>query len=162
MRRKDREVSSTEDIIKIIEKCDVCRVAFSNDNIPYIVPMNFGFEYIDEKLMLYFHCAKQGRKLDMLAKNKFVGFEMDCSHKFVHQSNDNYTMEYESVTGTGIIKIAEFGENEQDEKLRLLNLLMKQYTNKSDYSFSDNSLNAVCILRLDVGEVCGKRNLGVS
>lgn len=37
MRRKDREVTSIDEIVLIIDKCDVCRVAFSYNDIPYIV-----------------------------------------------------------------------------------------------------------------------------
>ena len=43
MRRADREISGTEEVEEIIRKADVCRIAFANENIPYIVTMNFGY-----------------------------------------------------------------------------------------------------------------------
>ena len=69
MRRSDREIADKSEIIRIIEKCDVCRLALSQNNAPYIVPMSFGYEYADNKLTIYFHCAKEGRKLDIIREN---------------------------------------------------------------------------------------------
>ena len=43
MRRNDREISGTEEVEEIIRKADVCRIALANDNIPYLVTMNFGY-----------------------------------------------------------------------------------------------------------------------
>ena len=63
MRRKDREIQNTEDKIKIIEKCKYLRLGLSENNMPYIVPLNYGYSYENEKLTLYFHCAKEGKKI---------------------------------------------------------------------------------------------------
>jgi nitroimidazol reductase NimA-like FMN-containing flavoprotein (pyridoxamine 5'-phosphate oxidase superfamily) len=40
MRRKDREITSVDKKIEIIEKNKVCRLALSRNNFPYIVPLN--------------------------------------------------------------------------------------------------------------------------
>ena len=40
MRRIEKEI--TKEVKEIIRKADVCRIAIANDNIPYIVTMNFG------------------------------------------------------------------------------------------------------------------------
>ncbi|MBK7713136.1 MAG: pyridoxamine 5'-phosphate oxidase family protein [Bacteroidales bacterium] len=52
MRRKDREISETSELEQIISESDVCRVAFADNNIPYIVTMNFG--YSGEKILVSF------------------------------------------------------------------------------------------------------------
>lgn len=69
MRKKDRMIENKADIIKIIEKCECCRIAFCHDHKPYIVPMNFGYTYKNEKLILYFHCGHEGKKLEMIRLN---------------------------------------------------------------------------------------------
>jgi nitroimidazol reductase NimA-like FMN-containing flavoprotein (pyridoxamine 5'-phosphate oxidase superfamily) len=66
MRRKDREVTDMNEIIEIIKKCDVCRLAFFDKEYPYIVPLNFGYSYDGAKLELYFHGANAGKKLELL------------------------------------------------------------------------------------------------
>ena len=154
MRRSDREITDKDEIIKIIEKCDVCRIALSNDNIPYIVPMNYGYQYADGKLTLYFHGAKEGKKLDIIAKNPLACFEMDCSHKLIEADEAwNYTMEYESVIGNGKISLC----TEKSEKLEALKQLMKKYAKGKDFSFPDRVIETVGIFKLDVSEFTGKR-----
>lgn len=68
MRRKDREITDFNEIMNIINKCDVCRLALFDEDYPYIVPLNFGVDKEDDQLYLYFHCANQGKKLDLLNK----------------------------------------------------------------------------------------------
>lgn len=44
MRRKDREITDFNEIMKIIDKCDTCRLALIDEEYPYIVPLNFGVD----------------------------------------------------------------------------------------------------------------------
>ena len=154
MRRSDREVSDKAEIIKIIDKCDVCRLGLSDDNIPYVVPMNFGYQYNGSKLTLYFHGANEGKKHDIIAKNPIACFEMDCSHRLVEGDNAwQYTMEYESVIGSGEILYC----NEKSEKTEALKHLMKQYAGDKDFIFPDHVLDTVTVFKLEVAEFTGKR-----
>lgn len=68
MRRKDREISSREEIIKIIREEGICRLAIKDEPYPYIVPMNYGIEIGGEQINLYFHSAIEGRKIDLIKK----------------------------------------------------------------------------------------------
>ena len=159
MRRADREITDKSEIIEIIEKCDVCRLAFSDNNIPYIVPMNYGYEYEcendeNEKLTLYFHGAGEGRKHNIMKNNPNVCFEMDCSHKLIEAEEANhYTMEYESVIGTGKVSYC----NEKAEKINALNHMMKQYAKDKTFTFTDQILDSVTVFKLEVTEFAGKR-----
>ena len=49
MRRADREITDIVEIGEILAACDVCRIGFGGE-IPYIVPMNFGWEERDSRL----------------------------------------------------------------------------------------------------------------
>ena len=60
-----------------------CRIAMIDNAQAYIVPMNFGYDFQGETLSLYFHCANEGRKIDILRVSKDVCFEMDCAHKLI-------------------------------------------------------------------------------
>jgi nitroimidazol reductase NimA-like FMN-containing flavoprotein (pyridoxamine 5'-phosphate oxidase superfamily) len=155
MRRKDREITDPLEIIKVIEKCDVCRIGLSDNNTPYIVPMNFGYEYVDGKLTLYFHCAKEGKKLDILQKNPVACFEMDCSHKLIEaEAPEKYTMEYESVMGDGKSYLC----TEIAEKTHALRRLMKTYAKAREFDFADRVIDSVCVFKLVVSSFTGKRH----
>lgn len=153
MRKKDREVSNMEDIIAIIKKCDVCRLAFYDQEYPYIVPLNFGFSYDGTDMELYFHGAGAGKKLELIRENNKAGFEMDCSHNLIEGSAAcEYTMEYESVCGNGIIELLE-----GDEKIKGLTCLMKQYSPAETFQFGEKHVNAVTVFKLKVNSITGKR-----
>ena len=154
MRRKDREITDKAEIMEIIAKCDVCRLALSDNNIPYIIPMNYGYEFTDGVLTLYFHGAKEGRKLDIISRNPAACFEMDCSHKLIEaEEAQGYTMEYESVIGNGKIHLC----LEKAEKLRALEQLMKQYAPNREFNFSDKAIESVTLFKLVASEFTGKR-----
>ena len=154
MRRSDREVTQKADILEIIEKCDVCRLGLSENNIPYVVPMNFGYEFIDDVLTLYFHGAKDGKKLDIISKNPLACFQMDCSHKLIEADEAiKYTMEYESVIGSGQIYIC----HDKPEKIKALKQLMKHYAKDKDFDFPDHAVESVTVFKLIASEFTGKQ-----
>ena len=78
MRRTDREITDRAEMLAIMEKCQVCRLALRNGDYPYILPVNFGMEEKDGQLVLYFHGAAEGTKYDLMAADPRASFEMDC------------------------------------------------------------------------------------
>ncbi|MDR1760576.1 MAG: pyridoxamine 5'-phosphate oxidase family protein [Fibrobacter sp.] len=154
MRRSDREIKDKTEITKIIEKCDVCRLALSDNNIPYIVPVNFGYEYTHETLTLYFHGIKEGKKFEILQKNPLACFEMDCSHKLIEAAEAcEYTMEYESIVGNGKISLCP----EKEEKIKGLKLLMKKYVKDKEFTFPEHMIDSVTVFKLEASDFTCKR-----
>lgn len=47
MRRKDREITDICAILELVSECKVCRLAMTDGGVPYIVPLNYGYEYAD-------------------------------------------------------------------------------------------------------------------
>ena len=77
MRRKDRAIKDLDTIKEMISKCQVVRIAMCKDNVTYLVPLNYGYEFKNEELILYCHCANKGKKLDILDENPNVFIEID-------------------------------------------------------------------------------------
>lgn len=153
MRRKDREVSNINDIIDIIGRCEVCRLAFFDEEYPYIVPLNFGHSYDGTTLEFYFHGANAGKKLELLNENNKVGFELDCSLKLIaNEDACEYSMEYESVCGNGTVILLD-----ESEKAFALQQLMKQYVKDKEFQFNEKVLNSVAVFKLVVNSISGKR-----
>ncbi|MDX9959286.1 MAG: pyridoxamine 5'-phosphate oxidase family protein [Spirochaetia bacterium] len=127
MRRKDRELTDKSDLLAILDEADVCRLAMQTGQAPYIVTLNFGYSWEDQ-LVLYFHSATEGRKLELLQKNGEVGFELDAGHELVKaETACSWGMKYRSIIGTGRIS---FIEDEQ-EKGRALGAIMRKYGHPS-------------------------------
>jgi nitroimidazol reductase NimA-like FMN-containing flavoprotein (pyridoxamine 5'-phosphate oxidase superfamily) len=153
MRKTEKEVTDIQDIESIITRSDVCRIAFADGNIPYIVTMNFGYSGGEDNC-LWFHCASEGRKLEIIKKNNYVCFEMDTDHEIKEgpQACD-FGMNYSSIIGYGYISIVYNNE----EKINGLNKIMFHYTGKDEYIYKPHSLGRVTLLRLDIKEMSGKR-----
>lgn len=153
MRRDERNVSDIRLIEKIILKADVCRIGFANGNIPYIVTMNFGFTSVPGRT-LYFHCANEGRKLEMIKSNNFVCFEMDIDHQLkTGDKGCDWGMRYSSVVGYGYISII----TDQDQKKAGLDCIMRHYGSAKEYSYNPKVFDRTTILRLDIKEMTGKK-----
>lgn len=153
MRRKEREASDIEVVEAIIMKADVCRIALANSDIPYIVTMNFGYSG-GVKPSIFFHCANEGKKLDMIRKNNFVCFEIDTDHQLYKGIKGcDWGMKYSSVVGYGNISII----TEKEEKRIGLNCIMTHYGGEGEYIYDEKVLERTTILRLDIKEITGKK-----
>jgi Predicted flavin-nucleotide-binding protein len=125
-----------------------------DEAIPYILPLNFGMELLDGKILLYFHGAKEGKKYELIRKNNHVAFEMDCSHRLVTiPETGNCTMEYESVIGDGYIEFAE-----EEDKKHALDILMKQY-HKEEFVYNSNVIPMTTVMKLTVANITGKMRM---
>ncbi|MDR3248592.1 MAG: pyridoxamine 5'-phosphate oxidase family protein [Treponema sp.] len=155
MRRKDREVSDVAEILGIIKSCKVCRLGMAEDNLPYVVPLNFGYEYEKGELVLYFHGAKEGKKIDVLKKNSRVCFEMDGEHQLTAGANDGaYGFNFASVIGFGTVEFVEA----PDEKVRGLCLLLKHQTGEDrEFSLQEAQVQVTAVWTLRVETFTGKR-----
>lgn len=149
MRRPERQVTNTEEIKEILEQCKVCRLGLCDEGQVYIVPMNHGYTYEDGKLTVYFHGAKEGRKIDVVRKNGAVGIEMDCGHELMEgRLACQHSYYYASVIGHGSAEIVE----EPAEKLKALNRIMEHQTGKEFEEFEANPRleKAVAIIKVEV------------
>jgi nitroimidazol reductase NimA-like FMN-containing flavoprotein (pyridoxamine 5'-phosphate oxidase superfamily) len=153
MRRADREISGRSEIEDIILKADVCRIAIANDNYPYIVTMNFGYKP-DPKPSIYFHCAREGKKLEMIAVNNHICFEMDTDHEIYNgKKGCDWGMKFSSVLGYGNIYIVA----EKSEKTDGLNCIMKHYGGEGELLYDEKVFENTLVLRLDILEMTAKR-----
>lgn len=156
MRRKDREIVDKNEVVEIIKKCDVCNVAFHDKVYPYVIPLSFGFTFVEGAFVFYFHGASVGKKMDLRNDNAEVGFSMNCSHRLVEgKIACEYTMCYESVCGNGELCIIE-GE----EKQTALTSLMKQYVQDKAFDFTPAQINGITIMKLSVHSISAKRSIG--
>lgn len=154
MRRTDREIKNFEDIVAVMKKCDVCRIALNDNGYPYIVPLNFGMCVRENAVELYFHGALEGTKYRLMEKDNRASFEMDCEHQLItDKERGNCTMAYESVIGHGHIEFLS-----EDEKYHALCILMQQY-HQEEFPFDKSVMPRTKIFKLVVEDVTGKRRI---
>ncbi len=159
MRRQDREVVDSKCVWEIIRRAEVCRVAFCGEDWPYIVPMNFSM--LDGTL--YFHCASDGVKLDLLKANPNVCFEVETGVQVVPGDQAcGWSVRYQSVIGFGCASVVE----DLDEKRAGLKALLAQYRVLAQYKadgeteIPQNILSETTIFRVDIHSLTGKESTG--
>ena len=114
--------------------------------------LNYGFEYVNKQLILYFHSAQVGRKIDAIIKNPNVCVEMDCDHRLIEgEKACDFSFGFKSIIGNGVATIL----SNYEEKLKGLSLLMKHETQK-EYAFDENMVNHVSVIKVIVNEFSGK------
>ncbi len=77
MRRFGQEVTHEECIKILTEEKRAVLAVNGDDGYPYAVPINFYYEQSSRKI--YFHCAKEGHKLDALNADNKVCFTVSDS-----------------------------------------------------------------------------------
>ena len=154
MRRKDREVQNRAEVFDILNRCDTVRIAMHGDKYPYVVPVSFGVEIAEDKAILYFHCAQEGMKVDLLRANPHVCVEGDIFLN-VEKTAHGITARYESVIALGECQFV----SDANEILHGLKVLTDHY-GYYDYPLERcMGLSHVLIGRIVLEKITGKRNL---
>lgn len=154
MRRKDREVTDRAKLQEILDRSNVCRLGLYDGQEVYILPVNFGYSWEQELPVLYFHGATKGRKLEIIAQNPHVAFEMDCGHRLVTgEAPCDWSMEFQSIIGQGVLELVE----DEAERIHGLDLLMQKHGYQGDKGYDPNWLKVTAVLRLTVTQMTGKK-----
>lgn len=155
MRRKDREVTNLEEIKQILDQGTFLTVAFSDEEGPYSLPLNYGYDEEDGKIFFYVHSAKEGRKVDAFRKGVKVSVSI-TSFDGYHgsESGDSWTCYFKSFIGFG--NAVEITSHE--EKSHALNTLMKRVA-KREFDFSEKDLANTAIFAFKIHSYSAKRKI---
>jgi len=152
MRRTDKEIESREEIDGIIRGSDVCRIAMAMDNMPYVVPVSFGYDGES----IYIHTAREGKKINHFRNNNDICFELERNVKLFENPENacKWTFSYESVIGFGKIHELESLEQRQIG----LNKIMSHYSGK-EWVFGQDKLNDIRVWKIEIASITGKRSI---
>lgn len=115
MRRSEKKITDQEEIIDIIKGQKYMTMAMSKDDEPYLVTLNYGFD--EEEMKFYFHCAKEGKKIDFLKENnKVYGQILDDLGYRIGRCDHSYR----SVHFKGCVS---FLENEEEKRMALCSMV---------------------------------------
>ncbi|MDZ7667608.1 MAG: pyridoxamine 5'-phosphate oxidase family protein [Desulfotignum sp.] len=149
MRRKEKQITDMKEVAQILEQAQVCRLAMVDQGRPYVVPLNFGYR----DGALYFHCAREGRKMDVLKANPNVCFEVDELVKINKAAQAcDWSVSFKSVIGTGTARILDTPA----EKKKGLDIIMAQYSDRS-FDYPEEMLAKTAVIKVTVEEMTGKQ-----
>ena len=142
---------------EVLRRAEVGRIALFDGSMPYIVPLNFLYQ----EGKIAFHCAWEGKKLDIIAKKPNCCFEVDEFKGEVGYHYDTLChLDYDSVLAFGKARV----ENEDKEKLRFFELLHAKYKeiyrkplSEGGVRFEKGRLSEACCVVIDIEELTGRR-----
>lgn len=149
MRRFRQQISEDECVKLLQEQPRGVLSVHGEDGYPYGVPMDFIYNRDTGKI--YFHCARQGHKLDAIRNDSRVSF---CVWDQGAHESDDWSLWFSSVIIFGTVKILD----DYDSNLPLLkDLGMKYYPDEDGVEeelkkFAKNAL----ILELTIDHMTGK------
>jgi len=151
MKRIEKEISNEEEIIEILKNGKYTIISLCKENEAYIVTLSYGYD--DTKHALYFHCAKEGQKIDFIKSNPNVcgtvieenGYKDGCGQAF------------RSVVFRGRMVIVETLEEKKRGLDILINHLEKDPNSiKNKFLKKENTYENLGMLRLDITDISGK------
>ena len=138
-------------IEEIILKNTVCYVGMiDTDGMPYVIPMNFGYK--DD--IIYLHSAREGNSIRALEKNPDICITFCTEPTLTYQHKEvacSYRMKGASVICRGRVVF----EEDFNEKVKALNIIMRQYTERT-FTYSEPSVNNVCVWKVEIEDISTK------
>ncbi|AKB78340.1 putative flavin-nucleotide-binding protein [Methanosarcina horonobensis HB-1 = JCM 15518] len=144
-------ISDRQQIEAILSKAKFLRLALSDAETPYIVPMSFGYK----ENVIYLHSSRKGEKIEILKKNPRICFEAASEIELITADDPcKYNVRYRSVIGHGQAKFLE----DYNEKVEGLTVLSEHYGKKGPFEFEEWKVNRLCVIKIEVEKMTGKES----
>jgi hypothetical protein len=116
-----------------------------------MIPINFVYR----ENHLYFHSAKEGKKIEILRKNNNVCFAVDVDMEIVQGDTPcGWGTKYKSVIGFG----KAFFIEKREEKIKLLDYLMEKFAGGGSFTYKEDALEKVLVIDIRIDKVSGKKS----
>jgi nitroimidazol reductase NimA-like FMN-containing flavoprotein (pyridoxamine 5'-phosphate oxidase superfamily) len=156
MRRMDKAITDEEEMRSILKSTQYVTIAMAKENEPYLVSLSHGYD--PEENCIYFHCAKEGKKLDYLEANNVVWGQALIDRGY-SQGECNHL--YASVHFRGRVTLLE----DPEEKWEALALMTRRLDSDPEKLISGRSRGRVMetvVGRIDIEYMTGKKSNGVT
>jgi len=156
IRRKEKAITEEKELITILQKAKYVTIAMCKDNEPYLVSMSHGYD--PEKNCIYFHCAREGKKMDILKENNVVWGQALFDNGYI-QGKCNHS--YATTMFKGTVSFLE----DFEEKKAALYLMVYQLEDDPEAYLSkpptEKSITNVTIGRIDIEYMSGKKEKSI-
>ncbi|MFW9802965.1 MAG: pyridoxamine 5'-phosphate oxidase family protein [Candidatus Thorarchaeota archaeon] len=152
IRRKEKEITETAEMIAILKQAKYITVAMCLDDEPYLATLSHGFDV--ENNCIYFHCAQEGKKIDILKQNNLVWGQALKDDGYAIGKCDHL---YATTQFRGRVTFI-IDENEKRHALRVMIDQLEEAPNEVyAEQVTDKSVKRVGIGRIDIERMSGKR-----
>lgn len=153
IRRKEKEIKDVEEIRAILRAGKYITIAMCENHQPYLVTLNYGYD--EKKNCLYFHCAAEGKKIDILTENNNIWGQVLRDLGYVDDCCDHL---YASVQFKGRV----FFIDDMKEKEHALKVMIRQLEKIPEKVMAEqitaDSIKKVMIGMIDIEYLSGKKS----
>ncbi len=153
IRRKEKEITDGNEILAILEKAEYITIAMCVDNDPYLVTLSHGYDR--DRHCIYFHCAKEGKKIDILRKHNKVWGQALLDKGYIDGACDHL---YATAQFKGRVTLVEDLSEKRHALEIMINALEKDPQKVMDTQLTDKSIRNVQIGRIDIDDMSGKKS----
>lgn len=143
-------IHNRKEIDNILRQCKTCYLAMSENNVPYVLPMNFGID--GDRIIL--HSAQSGRMWETIKKNPKVCINWTLGEELAWQDEQvgcSYRVKSKSVIVEGTAELID----DQDEKERIFQQFMTQYSDLS-FKFNAPAIRNVGVILVNIDKISAK------
>jgi nitroimidazol reductase NimA-like FMN-containing flavoprotein (pyridoxamine 5'-phosphate oxidase superfamily) len=148
MRRRDREITSRNDIDQILFTERVMHLAMVAENKPFLIPLYYAYDGVS----LYFHSAKVGTKIDILRNNPQVCFEVCQDMGFIEaDAACDFEAKHRTIIGSGTaIFIEDYASKE-----KILKKIIARFTDR-EFTLPESNVTCTAVIQINVQNIKGK------
>jgi len=152
-RRKEKAIDSKDEMIAVLETSKYITIAMCHNDIPYLVTLSHGYDR--ENDCIYFHCAREGKKVNILTENSTIWGQAIEDHGYAEGACDHL---YATIQFKGNVSFVE-NVKEKEHALRIMiNSLESNPELVMEEQITEKSVKRVHIGRIDIDYMSGKKS----
>ena len=152
MRRRDKEITDEAEVRGILNEAKHVTVAMSLGDAPYLATLSHGYD--GDRNCVYFHCAPEGKKVEILRANPRVWGQALVDDGYQQGSCDHL---YRTTQFHGRVTFVE----DQEEKEHALRVMIRHLDDDPEKIISEqitpHSTGRILIGRIDIDHMSGKK-----
>jgi nitroimidazol reductase NimA-like FMN-containing flavoprotein (pyridoxamine 5'-phosphate oxidase superfamily) len=152
MRRTDKIIIDEAELKSILREANHISVAMSLNDEPYLVTLSHGYD--EDRDCLYFHCAREGKKIDILRANPRIWGQALIDGGYKQGSCDHL---YRTTQFHGRVTFID----DQGEKEHALRIMIQHLDENPEKIIAEqitsHSTDRIFIGRIDIDYMSGKK-----
>ncbi len=156
MRRKEKAIEDIGELKHILQTVKHITIAMCQNNEPYLVTLSHGYD--PEEHCIFFHCASEGKKIDILKENDVVWGQALVDEGYIQGACDHL---YATVQFKGKVRFIEDFEEKKVALENMIDRLDDKPEEIAEKQLNEKSITRVTIGRIDIEYMSGKKSKDV-
>jgi nitroimidazol reductase NimA-like FMN-containing flavoprotein (pyridoxamine 5'-phosphate oxidase superfamily) len=153
IRRKEKEITDKSEMLEVLDEARYVVVAMCMDNEPYLVTLSHGYDR--ERNCIYFHCAKEGKKVDILRAQNTVWGQALVDRGYVQGACDHL---FVTTQFRGKVNFVETTDEKRHALEVMIHALEDHPEKVLEAQVNERSIRDVHIGRIDIEFMSGKKS----